>query len=156
MAKPSDPTIKTLVEITPGDWLKLTGHRLAPTRVIDADVGTIRGAADKVILVEDTPRYLLHLDFQAGHDSAKLPPRLRLYNSVMDDRHAQYQPETASEGRPSLALQAGVGRRRGKRLADRDRANQKTFAETADRRWAADIWAATYVLLGLRYSESVA
>lgn len=52
MSKPTDPTIKTLVEITPQDWLRLTERKLAPTHIIDADVGTIRGAADKVIRVD--------------------------------------------------------------------------------------------------------
>src|SRR5436190_22235677 len=52
MSKPTDPTIKTLVEITPQDWLRLTRRKLAPIRIIDADVATIRGAADKVIRVE--------------------------------------------------------------------------------------------------------
>jgi hypothetical protein len=87
MSNPADPTIKTLVEITPADWLRLTNHKPAATRIIDADAGTIRGAADKVIHVADMPPYLLHLEFQAGHDSARLPRRLRLYNNVLDDRH---------------------------------------------------------------------
>ena len=88
MEKLYDPTLKALVETAPADWLPLL--RLPPARVsvIDADVSAVlSGAADKVLLVHADPQYLLHLDFQAGHDSARLPRRLRLYNTVLEDRH---------------------------------------------------------------------
>jgi predicted transposase YdaD len=188
------------VEITPGDWLRLTGHKPAATRVIDADIGTIRGAADKIIHVEDTPEYLLHLDFQAGHDSARLPRRMRLYNDVMDDRHDMLVASVAVILHPGadsptltglwqrqfpgelaysmfryqvlriwklpveMMLDGGVGTLP---LAPLANVPQKELPSVIERikgrlqrprekRWAADIWAATYVLLGLRYSESVA
>src|SRR5262245_51943748 len=86
MRKPIDPVVKALVETSPPDWLPLVG--LPPVTVIDADIASVlAGAADKVLHVHADPEYLLHLDFQSGHDSARLPRRLRLYNTALDDRH---------------------------------------------------------------------
>jgi hypothetical protein len=83
-----DPTLKALVETAPEDWLTLLGLPPAPVAVLDADIATvITGAADKVLRVGMEPPYLSHLDFQAGHDSARLPERLWLYNTALDVRH---------------------------------------------------------------------
>src|SRR5689334_8621200 len=88
MAKPYDPVLKEMVETEPAGWLPLVGRPRARVTVIDADVSsTVSGAVDKVLRVHADPEYLLHFDFQTGHDSAKLPTRLRLYNDVLDDRH---------------------------------------------------------------------
>ena len=46
VSKPFDPTVKTLVETSPGDWPILLGLPPAPTEVIDADVATVSAAAD--------------------------------------------------------------------------------------------------------------
>ena len=46
---------------------------LRPTRVIDADIATVSGAADKVLRVEARPPYILHLEFVTGHDAVDLP-----------------------------------------------------------------------------------
>ncbi len=87
MARDYDPTLKALVEVDPASWLPLTGRPPAPVTVIDADVSAVlSGAADKFLRVHADPEYVLHLDFQSGHDSAQLPPRLRLYNAVVDYR----------------------------------------------------------------------
>ena len=83
-----DPVLKTLVETVPADWLPLLGRRRRRVTVADADIATvISGAADKVLRVHDDPHYLLHLDFQAGHDTAVLPGRMKLYNSALEYRH---------------------------------------------------------------------
>jgi len=71
--KPYDPTLKTLVEIEPQSWPVLLGYAKAPTEVIDADIATVSGAADKVLRVAGDPAYLLHLEFVSGHDAATLP-----------------------------------------------------------------------------------
>jgi predicted transposase YdaD len=82
-----DPTVKALVEFDPASWLPFAGQRPAPVTVIDADVSAVlSGAADKFLRVHADPEYVLHLDFQSGHDSAQLAPRLRLYNAVADSR----------------------------------------------------------------------
>jgi hypothetical protein len=88
MPKDYDPTLKAMVEGAPDSWLPAVGRPLAPVTVEDADLATlVSGAVDKVLRVHADPPYLVHLDFQAGHDSARLPPRLRLYNAVLDYRH---------------------------------------------------------------------
>ena len=82
-----DTTLKSLVEIGPDDWTIFAGQPAAPTRIIDADIATVSGAADKVLCVEATPPYLLPLEFVAGHDSAKLPAVLKRRNVLLDGRH---------------------------------------------------------------------
>src|SRR5207244_11196585 len=88
MTPPFDPTLKTLAELSPADWLPLARRRRRRVTIQDSDVGTVvSGAADKLFRVHDEPEYLLHLDFEAGHFRAELPLRLRLYNSVFEYRH---------------------------------------------------------------------
>jgi hypothetical protein len=72
MAKPFDATLKGMLEESPDDWPVLAGFPRAPAEVIDADVSTFSGAADKVLRVRGTPDWVLHLEFQAGPD-ASLP-----------------------------------------------------------------------------------
>jgi predicted transposase YdaD len=87
MPKDFDPTLKVLVETSPADWLPLVGRPPAPVSIIDADVSAvISAAADKFLRVHADPEYILHLDFQSGHDSASLPSRLWLYNTIADYR----------------------------------------------------------------------
>jgi hypothetical protein len=50
-AKPYDPTLKALVETEPESWPVFLGRPRAPTEVIDADIATVSGAADKVLRV---------------------------------------------------------------------------------------------------------
>lgn len=85
-AKPYDPTLKTLVEIEPESWPVLFGYPKAPTEVIDADIATVSGAADKVLRVSGDPAYLLHLEFVSGHDSATLPSTLLMRNGLLGHR----------------------------------------------------------------------
>jgi len=88
MAQPTfDPALKTLVELGPGDWTVFAEQPAAPTRVIDADIATVSGAADKVLYVAARPPYLLHLEFVAGHDAANLPLTLHKRNILLEDRH---------------------------------------------------------------------
>jgi hypothetical protein len=85
-----DPTIKTMVEIAPPDWVRVFGQPMGATSVVDADVATtIRAAADKVIRVSARAPYLLHLDFQAGHFQAGLPASLHLRNVALQYRHKE-------------------------------------------------------------------
>jgi hypothetical protein len=85
--KPYDPTLKALVETAPHSWPRLFGRRTGSTEVIDADIGTVSGAADKVLRVRADPVYLLHLEFVAGHDVATLPSKLDVHNALLDYRH---------------------------------------------------------------------
>jgi hypothetical protein len=55
MPGPADDVLKHLTELSAPDWVVRGGWQPAPARVIDADIATISGAADKVIRVEGTP-----------------------------------------------------------------------------------------------------
>ncbi|MCI0461812.1 MAG: hypothetical protein L0Z62_33090 [Gemmataceae bacterium] len=85
--KPFDPTLKTLVETDPESWPALLGRPGGPTEAIDSDIGTVSGAADKVLRVATDEPYLLHLEFVVGHDAAQLPRRLPVRNGLLEDRH---------------------------------------------------------------------
>ncbi len=85
--KPYDPTLKALVEIEPESWPALLARPTGPTEVIDADIATVSGAADKVLRVSADPPYLLHLEFVSGHDAPALPRKLHMRNALLEDRH---------------------------------------------------------------------
>ena len=86
MAKTFDATLKGMLEQSPGDWPVLAGWPRAETDVIDADVSTFSGAADKVLRVRASPDWIMHMEFQAGPDIS-LPQRLQIGNVLLDDRH---------------------------------------------------------------------
>src|SRR5207244_2385559 len=78
MSQDYDPTVKALVELDPASWLPFAGRAAAPVTVISAEVtALLSAAADTFLRVHADPKYVLHLDFQSGHDSSQLPPRLR-------------------------------------------------------------------------------
>jgi hypothetical protein len=195
-----DPTLKAMVEAAPGDWPVLVGQPRAPVEVIDADISTVSGAGDKVLCVQATPPYLLHLELQSGHDSAQVPRRLHLYNTCLDDRHdlpvrsvvmvlrpeadspvltGTYERTLAEEG-PHLVfryqvlrvwqmpadifLAGGIGtlplapvsavteaELPGVIKRMKERLGGRRLRAKAER-----LWAATYLLLGLRYSAALA
>jgi predicted transposase YdaD len=201
MEKLYDPTLKALVETAPADWLPLLHLPRARVSVIDADIAAVlSGAADKVLRVRANPEYLLHLDFQAGHDSARLPRRLRLYNTVLEDRHDlpvrsvavllhpgadspqltgtferafpgeepysffRYEvvrvwqvpvKQLLGGGLGTLAL-APIGNVPQSELPGVIRQMERRLRRPRGRVRAAEIWAAAYVLLGLRYSSELA
>jgi predicted transposase YdaD len=201
MAGEFDPVLKALVETAPADWLPLLGRRRRRVSLQDADIATVvSGAADKVLRVHDDPPYLVHLDFQAGHDTSALPPRLKLYNSALEYRHDALVWSVAVLLRPeadspqltgSLArgfagedpvstlryqvvrvwqlsaeqlLAGGLGTLPLAPVSDAPRQAlprviqrmQERLREPKAQRLAPDLWAATFVLLGLRYDEEFA
>lgn len=87
MPGPIDDALKHLTELSPRDWVVRGGWAAAAAALIDADIGTISGAADKAIRVSGPPDWLLAIDFQAGHDSLAKLPNLLLYNSALFRRH---------------------------------------------------------------------
>src|SRR5438876_1884033 len=201
MDRPFDPTLKTLAELSPADWLPLAKRRRRRVTIEDSDLGTIvSGATDKLFRVHDTPEYLLHLDFEAGHFHSDLPLRLRLYNSVFEYRHRRvvlsvpvllcpaadspqwngllerslpgevpistlrYEvirvwevpvEQLLSGGPGTLALAPISNVPEGEVWRVIRRMKKRLSGSKAPRR-AADVWAATYVLLGLRYSDEFA
>ncbi len=98
--KPYDPTLKTLVEIEPESWPVLLGYPKAATEVIDADIATVSGAADKVLRVSSDPAYLLHLEFVSGHDAATLPSTLLMRHGLLAHRHGLHVRSAAMLLRP--------------------------------------------------------
>ena len=78
--------------------------------LIDADIGTITGATDKVIRVTGPPDWLLAVDFQAGHDTVAKLPDMLLYNSAMFKRHGLRvrKPSGAAAPRSRLAPLTGL------------------------------------------------
>jgi hypothetical protein len=87
MPGPSDNALKHLTELSPQDWVVRGGWSAAPASLIDADIATVSGAADKVIQVAGPPHWLLAVDFHAGHDIVAKLPDLLLYNSSLFRRH---------------------------------------------------------------------
>jgi predicted transposase YdaD len=199
--QPFDPTLKTISELSPADWLPLAKRRRRRVTIEDSDVGTIiSGATDRLFRVHDNPDYMLHLDFEAGHFRSDLPLRLPLYNSVFEYRHRRVvlsvpvllRPEADSpqwngllqSGLPdelpfstlryevvrvwTLAVEqvfaGGIGTLALAPICNIPetaapgvirRMKERLSGPKAPRR-AADVWAATYVLLGLRYSDAFA
>ncbi|MBY0523858.1 MAG: hypothetical protein K2R98_10700 [Gemmataceae bacterium] len=86
MAKPFDVTLKSLLEDAPEDWPRLAGVANPRVTVIDADIATISGAADKVLRLEGPPPWIMHFEFQSGPD-ASLPARTNLYSTALEYRH---------------------------------------------------------------------
>ena len=86
LEKKFDVTLKSLLEDSPEDWPILAGVAAAEVTVIDADVATLSGAADKVLRLSGPPPWIMHFEFQAGPD-ASLPRRMNVYNAALEDRH---------------------------------------------------------------------
>jgi predicted transposase YdaD len=74
------------LEESPGDWPVLAGLPRTPVEVIDADISTVTGAADKVLRVRGKPDWIMHVEFQRGPDQG-LPRRTHAYNGILEDRH---------------------------------------------------------------------
>jgi predicted transposase YdaD len=86
VSKPFDATLKGLLEASPSDWPVLAGLPRAAVEVIDADISTVTGAADKVLRVRGQPDWIMHVEFQSGPDRS-LPRRTHVYNALLEDRH---------------------------------------------------------------------
>ncbi|MFM9960843.1 MAG: Rpn family recombination-promoting nuclease/putative transposase [Planctomycetaceae bacterium] len=87
MSKPYDATSKELVERGPADWLRFAGFQLdGPVTIIDSDISTITGAADKVIRVDEPDPWLAHVEFMSGYER-KLGLRLVRYSVLVEYRH---------------------------------------------------------------------
>jgi predicted transposase YdaD len=86
LPKDYDATVKALLETSPGDWPRLVGLPDRGAVVIDADVSTVSGGADKVIRFGDPPEGLVHLEFQSSPDRS-VPGRAFMYNAILGFRH---------------------------------------------------------------------
>ena len=198
--KSFDPTLKALVETEPESWPAFFHQPIGPTQVIDADIATVSGAADKVLHVAADLPCLLHVEFAAGHDTAMLPSKVHVRNALLEYRHDlrvrsgvvllrpeadspqltgiyerrfpgeesylvfRYQVVRVWQLPPKPLLTAGLAllplapisavteselpgiiEQMGERLRSR-----------RGRKKAEVVWAAAYILLGLRYSSALA
>ncbi|MGV3723798.1 MAG: hypothetical protein ACO1SX_23110 [Actinomycetota bacterium] len=87
MSKPFDSVFKDLLERDPGGWVRLALGDVegAPT-LVDADISTVSGAADKVVLLDQPSRFVVHFEAFASWDPTILP-RAMSYNSLHHRRH---------------------------------------------------------------------
>jgi len=82
MSKPFDSVFKDLLERDPGGWVRLAlGPIEGEPVLVDADISTVSGAADKVVLLERPSPYLMHFEAFASWDST-LHPRAMSYNGL--------------------------------------------------------------------------
>jgi predicted transposase YdaD len=86
MATPFDATTKELVRLHPEDWLELLGLPPASCELMDADLATVSTEADRLIRVLTQEPYLVHIEFQAGHDGHKVPGRMLRYNVLAGEQ----------------------------------------------------------------------
>jgi predicted transposase YdaD len=87
MSKPYDATPKALLEIGPADWPPFLGVPARTVEIVNADVSTVKAAADKVLLVRaDQGDRIQHIEFQAGPDIS-VPRRTHGYNALLEERH---------------------------------------------------------------------
>ncbi len=83
-----DAILKNLPEDYPQDWAQFAGvDRHVAVTIIDADVSTVSAAADKVLRIDEPEPWILHLEFQASHDST-LSERVLKYNVLLGIRHS--------------------------------------------------------------------
>lgn len=201
MAKVFDPILKVLAEVEPADWVALaTGRRArARVRVFPTDVSSIGGAVDALLRVEAAIAWLLHLEFQTGHDGVKVPGRLWLYNALLEAKHEMLirsvavllRPEADSpaltgvytrqfddepepyvvfryrvirvwELDPEALLSGGISTVPLAPISNVRPADLPAVIErmkkrlSREKRRVRELWAATYILMGLRYSPDLA
>ncbi len=86
MATPFDATTKELVRFQPADWLALLGLPPEPCELIDTDLATVSTEVDRLIQVNSASPYLVHIEFQAGHDGHAVPGRMLRYNVLASEQ----------------------------------------------------------------------
>ncbi len=88
MSKPFDSVFKDLLERDPAGWVRLALGPIAgrPT-LVDADISTVSGAADKVVLLERADPFVVHFEAFASWDPSILA-RAMNYNGIHHRRHA--------------------------------------------------------------------
>ncbi|HEY1377646.1 MAG TPA: hypothetical protein VGF55_12675 [Gemmataceae bacterium] len=200
MPKPYDATTKDLIETAPADWLTFLGRPVTGTvRLIDADLSTVTTQADKVLMVDGEPPWVLHLEMQASRDTV-LPVRVLKYNALLREQHGcsvssavvllrpqadgaeltgLYREPHQTDGRDLMfpyqvvrvwqvpagqILAGGVGTLPLAPVSDvtlealpaaLERMKER-FAAEMSKPQAAKLWAATFVLMGLRYPRPLA
>jgi hypothetical protein len=88
VSKPYDAVSKELLQLDPAGWAAFLGVVRPADRVVlkDSELSTVTAAADKVILIQDDPAWLIDIEFQSSHDTS-VPRQLLKYNALLQDRH---------------------------------------------------------------------
>ena len=167
--------------------------------VVDSDVSALANVADKVLIVQDAPPFVLHIEPQAYYDE-ELDDRMHLYAALLRRRHRmpvhtvlialdrgalgranrarvreksplghchldfRYELLRAWRLPPAQILAGGIGvlpLLPISNLHKRDTPDAvRQMAERIDRELpraeAADLWTATFVLVGLKYDWAFA
>ena len=199
MAKTFDATLKGMLEESPGDWPVLAGLPHAEAEVIDADVSTFTGAADKVLRVSGRTGldHAPGISVGAGCQSAAadadgqrpagrrhglmvrsvailLRPEANLSNLTGEyERHFageeahltfryqvirvwQLPPEPLLSGGLGLLPLAPISAVTEAELPAVMKRMKERLGKPKARSLARRVWAATYILLGMRYSMALA
>lgn len=82
MSKPYDSVFKDLLERDPGGWVRLAlGPVEGEPALVDADISTVSGAADKVVLLTGAEPFVVHFEAFASWDPS-LHARAMSYNAL--------------------------------------------------------------------------
>lgn len=201
MSKPYDSVFKDLLERDPVGWVHLAlGPVKGQPKLVDSDISTVSGAADKVVVVEGPEPFVVHFEAFASWDPS-IAARAMNYNGIHHRRHllpvdtvlvilrpdadhpsltGEYRVKAPTSGKVHLleygvlrawqldldtVLQGSLGTlplapitnaAMGRLPQVLRRMEDRLAAETSPEE-RKDLWADTFVLLGLRYSrESVA
>ncbi len=88
MSKPYDATGKELLQMNPSAWAAFLGIVRSSDRValVDAELSTVTAAADKILLINDDPPWLLDVKFQSW-SNRHAPRQLLMYNGLLHEKH---------------------------------------------------------------------
>lgn len=85
-----DVSLKHAISEHPQDWAEFLGVRVGtPVQVVDADLSTVANVADKVLLVEQEPPFILHIEPQGYYDEC-LDERMLGYNALLRRRYGMF------------------------------------------------------------------
>jgi predicted transposase YdaD len=88
VSKPFDAVSKELLQLDPAGWAAFLGVVRPADRVVlrDSELSTVTAAADKVLVIEDDPPWIIDVEFQSSREPS-VPRQLLKYNALLHDRH---------------------------------------------------------------------
>jgi hypothetical protein len=87
--KSYDATGRKLIEMGPPDspaFLGFPAQDPGRVKAIDSNLSTVTAECDKVLRVEDTVPWIMHIEFQAGRDVG-LADRMHMYSPLLHSHH---------------------------------------------------------------------
>lgn len=86
MARHYDAATRDLIELDPSSFLKYLGFQVqGPVSVKNCDLSTVVAETDSIVLVEENPPWLVHVEFQSTSES-DLDLRIDRYNLMVEYR----------------------------------------------------------------------